>query len=405
MRPLTLPKLGSTMDEGMIIQWHVAVGDTVQTGDVLYEVTTDKVNMEVEADKPLTIVQIVAAAGETVRVGATVALVESDTEGALPIAAGTAPEQSLRPTMKEPPEDNDRTPRASRPDPGLVTQSSPMADAAGVVSAVRASPAARQQARALGVDLTKIAGSGPRGRITRTDVETHAQRLSVATPPDALQPHDKLRDSGRWDGPRALIAQRMSQSALIPQVTLTMPVDMQPIMDLRTQWAERGRKISVADFILLAVSRMLVTHKTLNGWAEDHHYTAASGVDLGYAVDVAGKGLYVVTIRQAQGLGLAQLAEQRQQLTARVINGRATLNDLGTPSFTVSNLGPLGVETFNPLLMPPQVGILGVGALQQEPRLRLILSLTFDHRVIDGAPAAEALKQVKEFLEVPGLLL
>ena len=118
------------------------------------------------------------------------------------------------------------------------------------------------------------------------------------------------------------------------------------------------------------------------------------------------KGLYVVTLPAAQALTLEQIAEGRRLRTERVLHGKATLEDLGKPSFTVSNLGPMGVETFNPLLMPPQVGILGVGTVRSTPTEdRLMLSLTFDHRVIDGAPAAGALKQVKEGLEFPGLLL
>lgn len=404
MKDLTLPKLGSTMDQGMILQWHVSDGDTVRTGEVLYEVTTDKVNMEVEADKPLTVVKILVSAGEAVAVGARVALVESDDERELAADNSVVPDLSPVPTT---------APMAveeyvSRSVPGQGNESavphSTTSNVLGVVTPVRASPAARQRARALGVDLTSIAGSGPRGRITRTDVETYAKHSSHVQW-EGTRPSGASQGIGVWEGPRALIAQRMSRSALIPQVTLTMPVDMRPTMDLRAQWTTRGMKISLVDVILLAVSRMLMTHETLNGWAEDGHYTAASDVDLGYAVDVANKGLYVVTIRHAQQLTLAQLAEQRQRLTHRVLDGRATLEDLGKPSFTVSNLGPMGVETFNPLLMPPQVGILGVGAVQQEPRLRLMLSLTFDHRVIDGAPAAQALKQVKDYLEVPGLLL
>jgi pyruvate dehydrogenase E2 component (dihydrolipoamide acetyltransferase) len=198
----------------------------------------------------------------------------------------------------------------------------------------------------------------------------------------------------------------MTQSAQIPQVTLTMAVDMRSAIAVRQQWVSQGTKISLIDLVLLAVARMLTRVPTLNGWAEHGQFVAASAVDLGYAIDVPNKGLYVVTLPAAQALTLEQIAEGRRLRTERVLHGKATLEDLGKPSFTVSNLGPMGVETFNPLLMPPQVGILGVGTVRSTPTEdRLMLSLTFDHRVIDGAPAAGALKQVKEGLEFPGLLL
>ncbi len=398
MRVLTLPKLGSTMDEGTIVGWHVAAGDRVQAGDVLYEVTTDKVNMEVEADQPLRVVKLLVPEGATVAVGSEVVVIASDDDEDL----GHADE---RPAVLTPTTLNGAgSTRPASPTPELA----PTATAESrPITPVRASPAARQQARARGIDLTTIAGTGPRGRITRADVEAQVGRRFAAMPDSAGARSERgPRVAAGWEGPRAVIAQRMSQSALIPQVTLTMPVDMRAVLELRTQWTARGTKLSVADFVLLAVSRMLLAHCGLNGWAENGQYTPAPGVDLGYAVDVANNGLYVVTIRDAHKLTLSQIAEQRQQRTERVVNGRATLDDLGRPSFTVSNLGPMGVETFNPLLMPPQVGILGVGAVQRTATEdRLLLSLTFDHRVIDGAPAAWALKHLKDFLEVPGLML
>lgn len=392
MTGLKLPKLGSTMDEGMIVAWHVDAGDTVQTGDVLYEVTTDKVNMEVEADRPLTVVKILAPIGANVAVGGEVALVQSDDDLGENRSQLPEPSKNVATSLPVPSQGD------------LVTSSiiDKPVHTAEEVSPVRASPASRQLARTLGIDLTTITGTGPRGRITRADVEAKTEELSAA----AARPERVQREPVAWEGPRAVIAQRMSQSAHIPQVTLNMSVDMRSVIAFRAEWSARRKKVSVADFVLLAVSRMLVIHPGLNGWAENGKFSPAPHVDLGYAVDVASKGLYVVTVREANTLTLTQIAEQRQQRTDRVLNGRATLDDLGKPSFTITNLGPMGIEMFNPLLMPPQVAILGVGAIRSAPTEdRLMLSLTFDHRVIDGAPAAWALKQVKEFLEVPGLLL
>lgn len=387
---LKLPKLGSTMDEGMIVAWHVAPGDTVRTGDVLYEVTTDKVNMDVEADKPLTVVELLVPVGSSVAVGAEVALVETDEDPAVDVpnleswSRTDGGKGRVETFHDEPP------------------KTGPVSIRSLDASMVRASPASRQLARQLGVDLNTVDGTGPRGRITPGDVTAHHR--AHAASPEIISHGPELPTA--WKGPRAVVAQRMTQSAQIPQVTLTMAVDMRSAIAVRQQWVSQGTKISLIDLVLLAVARMLTRVPTLNGWAEHGQFVAASAVDLGYAIDVPNKGLYVVTLPAAQALTLEQIAEGRRLRTERVLHGKATLEDLGKPSFTVSNLGPMGVETFNPLLMPPQVGILGVGTVRSTPTEdRLMLSLTFDHRVIDGAPAAGALKQVKEGLEFPGLLL
>lgn len=392
MTSLKLPKLGSTMDEGMIVSWHVSPGDMVQAGDVLYEVTTDKVNMEVEADQPLKMIRLLAPVGATVMVGGEVALIETD--------------DTIDMVDEESPSVQPAEPSKNQTDSTIAVNAANTAINSAEVSPVRASPASRHLARTLGIDLTTITGTGPRGRIIPADVE--AKKIARADTTSEKRPqldYDQQITAG-WKGPRAVIAQRMSQSALIPQVTLTMAVNVRSVIAIRAAWTARSIKISMVDFVLLAVSRMLMNHPELNGWAENGLFTRSQGVHLGYAVDVPNKGLYVVTLQDTHTLPLVKIAAQRQERTTRVLNGQATLEDLGKPSFTVTNLGPMGVETFNPLLMPPQVGILGVGAIcSTSAEDRLMLSLTFDHRVIDGAPAARALKQVKELLEMPGLLL
>ena len=390
MIPLKMPKLGSTMDEGTIVAWKVMPGDIVGAGDVLYEVTTDKVNMEVEAEKSLKVIKLLAQTGATVAVGADVALIETD-EPVLDLSLTQS--EDVRP--------------ADSPSPQPVHME--MLRGAQTVKdspqAVRASPAARHLARKLGVDLQTLAGSGPRGRVTPMDVQNY-HRNHANEPLQSPTESPPMREPQPFMGPRAVVAHRMTQSAQIPQVTLTMSADMTSVLSLRTQWKERGSAVSVVDMVLLATARMLGEVPSLNGWVEGAQFVSAPGVDLGYAVDVPHKGLYVVTVQEAHALRLEQIAQQRRLRTDRALKGTATLQDLGKPSFTISNLGPMGIETFNPLLMPPQVGILGLGAIygsHESPRMSLCL--TFDHRVIDGAPAALALKRIKQFLEMPALLL
>ncbi len=390
MIPLKMPKLGSTMDEGTIVAWKVMPGDIVGAGDVLYEVTTDKVNMEVEAEKSLKVIKLLAQTGATVAVGANVALIETD-EPVLDLSLTQSEEVRLADSPSPQPVHKEMLRGAQ------TFEESPQA--------VRASPAARHLARKLGVDLQTLAGSGPRGRVTPMDVQNY-HRNHANEPLQSPAESPPIREPQPFMGPRAIVAHRMTQSAQIPQVTLTMSADMTSVLSLRTQWKERGSAVSVVDMVLLATARMLGEVPSLNGWVEGAQFVAAPGVDLGYAVDVPHKGLYVVTVQEAHALRLEQIAQQRRLRTDRALKGTATLQDLGKPSFTISNLGPMGVETFNPLLMPPQVGILGLGAIygsHESPRMSLCL--TFDHRVIDGAPAALALKRIKQFLEMPTLLL
>ncbi len=380
MIALQLPKLGSTMDEGTIVTWRVKDGDEVDAGEVLYEVTTDKVNMEVEADRSLKVVQILVHDGQTVRVGTDVAMIEG----------------------------NQMT-TASRSDDGLHPVERDVNRKVGQTG-YRASPAARRLATMLGVRVDHIKGTGPRGRVTPADVQ-HYTRLQHAKPMEQREsapPIDENvgRSSQALIGTRAVIAERMTQSAKIPQVTLTMSVDMSAVMSLRASWKDAGIDRTIVDLIFLSTARMLSETPQLNGWVQNGRFIPGATVDLGYAVDVPNRGLFVVTIPNVDRMRLDEIAQGRRIRVNRVLAGSANLKDLGSPTFTVSNLGPLGVETFNPLLMPPQVGILGLGALvgsHDAPRMHLCL--TFDHRAIDGAPAAMALRRLRQLLERPGLLL
>lgn len=395
MTELRLPRLGSTMDEGMIVAWRVAAGESFGAGDVLYEVTTDKVNMEVEADYAGTLAKILVGEGQSVRVGEPVAWVDGaewDDNSGIEVASAepSAVMTSSRPMSQD----------------GAIAEAEP-------ASGLRASPAARRRGRELGVDLQTVTGTGPKGRILQRDVESAGKSVGVkpATREFPVEENVVLEVASQarpFSGIRAVTAQRMSQSASIPQVTLSCTARLDDVDAARTRLKGNRSQasISLADFVLLAVARGLMRHPDLNGWVENNAFIPAPQVDLGYAVDAPDRGLYVVCLRSAERLTLEKMAQERRTLTDRVLEGRVRSEDLGKPSFTVTNLGPYGVEWFNALINPPQIGILAVGAVQEwgGPR-RIALSLTFDHRAVDGAPAARFLQDVKAGIENLALLL
>ncbi len=392
MNILRLPRLGTTMEEGTIVNWRVSPGATVEAGDVLYEVTTDKVNMEVEADHSGEIVELLVPEGTTVKVGESIAVVKGEEwQG----------QDGIRESEMAQNEVNFQSVHSERVD---VTPSATVSSIMSSSLSLRASPAARRLARELGVNLHAIQGTGPRGRVTRRDIECIPHKLTN-TRKDTMPGNEGPVIA--FTGPRALAIRRLEESARIPQVTLHTSAKATELLEahntLRTAYTPAS--VSIIDFVLLAVCRALREHPKINGWFEDNGFRFSSQVDLGYAVD-NGEGLYVVTIIEIEHLTLYQIAQKRRELTDHVLNHSLRPAHIQLPSFTVSNLGPLGVESFNPLLYPPQVGILGVGAITtcyDGPRLSL--DLTFDHRALDGAPAANVLKTIKKYVENPLLLL
>ena len=383
-RPVNMPRLGMTMAEGVLMEWRVRPGDAVQAGDVLYEVLTDKVNMEVEAEFGGQVVECLVPAGSTVAVGAPVLLVEDgEPDGGAAIVSG--PENVGEPVTE--PGDRVGMTVSGRSRRGPSEPEAPRR---------RASPAARRLARERGVDLGTVVGSGPGGRIQRQDV------LAASPPTAGLAVGDSLLEHDPFLGPRAVIARRMSEAASIPQVTLTRTVEVSEPRAWRQDLRAVVPSLSLVDFILLAVARVLARHPDLNCWVSAHGIRPFADVHLGYAVDAGRFGLLVPVIRNAHARGLDSLSQERRRLTDLVQKGRHARSDLEGATFTVTNLGPLGVEAFNPLLNPPGAGILGVGRVVDAPHgATLSLSLTFDHRAIDGAPAARVLAAIADFVEDP----
>jgi pyruvate dehydrogenase E2 component (dihydrolipoamide acetyltransferase) len=346
---LTLPLLGDVMTEGTVAKWLQADGAEVAEGAPLYELETDKVSLTVDAPSGGRLERVVAE-GETVAVGAVVGR--------------------------------------------LVAESAVVAEPG--VTEVRATPAARAAARRLGVDLGRLANGR---RIREADVLRHA------APAPGL--------SGR----RKVIAERMRASlAQSAQVTVSMEVDMTDALKLRDQLTRlvgEERRPTITDLVIRATVLALREHPHMNATFEGDQPRTHAEVHMGVAVD-ADEGLIVPVVHAAHALDLLALAQQTREVVNRARTNQLTPEDVRGGTFTVTSLGPLGVDFFTPIINPPQVAILGVGRIftkvaledgRATERQSLYLNLSFDHQVVDGAPAARYLQSVKRFLELPVALV
>lgn len=386
---VVMPKFGLTMTEGTIQQWFKAEGDAIAAGEALFEVETEKVLYEIEAPADGTVAKLLYAVEAVVGVGLPVAVLAEAGEDVAEIAARYADAAGAHaaPTVAAPPE------------------AAPAAES--VASADRpkrvpVTPAARKLAKEHGIDLDRVTGSGPRGRITREDVQKiiDGGGQPAATPApteDEIQP---LR------GMRKVIAERMHQSLQgSAQLTITSEVDVSELID-RRHAVRQEFGVTYTDFIVQACAHALRQHPRMNAALEDGTLRLTSGIHVGLAVALD-EGLIVPVIRDADRKSLEEIAGEAKTLAEKARAGRLTLEDVSGGTFTVSNLGMYGVDAFTPILNTPQTGILGVGRIVEKPALSrgeiarrstMVLSLTFDHRVIDGAPAGAFLQTVADLL-------
>lgn len=400
--PVVMPKLGLTMTQATIVEWHRDEGDRVEKGDVLFTIETDKVTLEIEAPAG-GVLHILVPAGETVVVLTPVARV-------LP-AGVTVEAQTSAPSP-----DQGRV-RASPKARALARERGiPLAGIAGtgprgmVVSAdlegaiapeepVRVSPVARKLAAETGVDLAAVEGTGVSGRVMRRDVERAAE------PPAEPLP---------LSGPRAVIAQRLAASwRERPHVTLTAEADATNLVAAREQaTAELDRKVSYDTFLVTLVARALREHPNVNVRLTETGIEELPEINVGVAVDTE-RGLLVPVVRDAASKSLAQVQETLEGLVARALEGTSLPDDLTGGTFTITNLGMYEIDAFTPIINPPESAILGVGRIAPRPvavegqvvvRETMVLSLSFDHRLIDGAPAARFLQRVKRLVERPFVL-
>ena len=398
-----LPRLGQGMESGTIVKWLKAEGEQVAKGEPLYELDTDKVTQEVEAEASGVLLKIAIPAGE-VEVGRTIAFIGA--QGEEVAAPAAEPEPASNNLLQAAVEGTAR----AAPEPQREVSSSSN-------GRIKASPLARRIARERGIDLAGLRGTGPDGRIVAEDVE-RAQAEPVRAS-DKLQLAREAPAAGVESRPlsnvRKTIARRLTQAWTVPAFQLTVSADMARADELVAKQRELHPdvRITVTDLLTRLCAQGLVRHPDLNVQYSEDALLVFPSANIGIAV-AAPQGLVVPVVHGAERLTLAEIAAVRADLVARARDAKLRAEDLEGGTFTISNLGMYDVEQFVAVLNPPQASILAVGAtvdtvvprdgeLQIAPMMTM--TLTCDHRAVDGATGAEFLRTVKTFLEDPGLAL
>ncbi len=407
---VTLPRLGQGMESGTIVRWLKAEGDEVQKGEPLYELDTDKVTQEVEADSGGVLLKILVPEGQEKPVGTPLAFLGE--------AGEEVPEAAAAPEAAAEPEPEATT----EPEPAVVSAGTvpeqPVAQPdrnGGTVPAerIKASPLARRIARERGIDLAALSGTGPEGRIVAEDVERAAVAGPAAAPVPARAPGAVERVE--LTSLRRTVGRRMTEAWAAPAFQIVMSADMTRAQELRPLLVERhpDERPTVTDVLTKVCAVALMRHRDVNALYAGDAVELHPSANVGIAVATE-RGLLVPVIPGCEALTVAQIAAARADLVGRAREGKLQAADLEGGTFTISNLGMYGVEQFVAVLNPPQAAILAVGAIEERPVARdgglvarpmMTMTLTCDHRTIDGATAADFLRTVKEFLEEPGLTL
>lgn len=423
MPDITMPRLSDTMEEGVIVTWLKQVGDKIHRGEILAEIETDKALMELEAYDDGILEQILFEPGSRVPIGNAIAVIGDGTKP----AAGSSGGSNAAATESRA-ASNDTAKENVADAPGSIgTQNNPIDPAGTVPPAVetgtrkKSSPLARKIARELDIDLAAITGTGPGGRITRNDVES-AHRTIESTPdtPPAVPPTASVTPAGDYDEiPLSTIqqisAKRLTQSKQqAPHIYLTSAVDVTDLLSFRAEinrtLEQAGKtKVSVNDLLVKAVATTLRTDPAVNVSIADDKLLRHHGIHLGIAVATPA-GLLVPVIRDADRKPISEIATETRDKAERARDRKLRTDEMSGGTFTISNLGMFGIEQFTAVINPPESAILAVGAAKDELRLddtkvvtRSILRVTLsaDHRAIDGATAARFLQQLTELLEHP----
>ena len=428
-----MPKMGQTMEEGIIVEWFVKEGDQVKKGDPLFKFESDKAALDAESPASGTVLKILHDAGAEVPILEIVAVIGDPGEDISSYLSAAAPQAAPAPAAPEP--------KATEATPVALPQRTPG-------ERIFASPRAKRVAREAGVDWTAIVGSGPEGRIIERDVQAY-----IATQPKTTPMARKLAAEAGLDlagiagsgsaarvtradisrataapaaagqvvpmsGIRAIISQRMSAGAqTTAPVTLMTEVDASRLVEMREGFKKSPLAGDIVpsynDMLVLIAGRALQEQPNMNARLADEQIELLTDVNVGVAVDTE-RGLLVPVIRDVQAKGLTQIAGDFRDLMNRAREGQSLPDDLSGGTFTITNLGMFDIDAFTPIINLPETAILGVGRIKPRPavvdgavcvRQMVWLSLTFDHRLVDGAPAARFLRRIKQLVEEPYLLL
>ncbi len=451
---ITMPQLSDTMEEGTVVKWLKKEGDKVKSGEVIAEVETDKATMEMESFESGTIEKIVVKEGEKAQVGKPIAILAGKSGG----DSKPAPKQAEAKPTKAAAQGSGATnqpaaatavaashgeaygehSRGEHATHGTHATIAPREDGAHAPDhngvRIKASPVARRIAATKGIDLAQVKGSGPEGRVIQRDVEnftpvakpTAPQGGAIERAKPTAQPAQvlttRIARGQKQVIPltkiRSVIAQRLQQSKQnIPHFYEAIDIDVEDLSKLRERvnknLEKTGVRISIADFVAKAVAMALLQHRDLNSTFDGKEITQHGDVNLGMAVALP-SGLIVPVLRNIDQMGLAEIRVRSADLVERARAQRLKQDELSGATFTVSNLGTFGVREFSAIINPPEVGILAIAAAEKRAvvkgeqivaRSMMTVTLSCDHRVVDGATAADYLRTLKNLLEEPGLML
>ena len=402
---VVMPQMGYDMREGTVVRWYKQEGETVDRGEVIADIETDKATVEFEAYTGGVLGRIVAEAGVAVPVGELIAIITEPGES-VPEAAAPAPSPAAAPA-----------PVAAEPEPAAAP---PPASDGGV----RASPIARRLARERGIDLALVDGSGPNGRITERDVENYQAAAPAAapepapapaaTPEPVAAPSDSRIELSRM---RQTIARVTSDSkSTAPHFYVTAEVDMGNAMSLRrdvNDASDPENRVSVNDLMVKACALALAKHPKFNSFYRVDHLEVHGAMNIGIAIALE-SGLILPGVSNCESKSLLQIASATKDLIARANSGTLRNEEYSSTTFSISNMGMFDVESFTAIIYPPHAAILAVGSVKQQPVVRdgeltvgtmMKATLSTDHRVADGAEAAQFLMEIKRVLENPVSLL
>lgn len=408
---IVMPKLGLTMQEGKIIEWRKKEGDLVEKGEVLFVIETEKITYEVEAPESGVLGKILVNEGETVAVGVVVAylLVNGETSDSI--------EQLLVSVAEQ--EGSHSVTGAI----GTIEEKEPEIIAEGQ-ERIKASPVAKKLAEEHKIDLRKVKGTGPGGRITKEDI------LNILADKEARQIEKEVALSGngkeeqeaeviKLSSMRKTIARRMSESFYsAPHIYFTVETDAGEIIQLRKEllpFIERqtGCRLTITDILVKITAKVLKDFPLINASWSENGITVFKKINIGVATAVE-NGLLVPVIKQADKKTLAELCVERTELVHRAQEGKISMNEITGGTFTITNLGMYNIDFFSAIINPPESAILAVGSIKEKPTYKngevtirplMYLTLSADHRSVDGAYAARFLKQIKDFVEKPVLAL
>jgi pyruvate dehydrogenase E2 component (dihydrolipoamide acetyltransferase) len=435
--PILMPDLGSGMEEGLLLNWTKQVGDTIKDGDVIAEIETDKTTVEVPVHASGTITELVGEPGQTLKVGEVIGYVDSNGAGE------SAPAAEAKPAAQASSANGGSAPaQSSAPaeEADTAEEAEPEAEADGnLPGGVKASPVARKMAAERDIDLKRVKGTGPGGRITKSDIEDYvpgaapARSSAPAAVPPQTAPTSAAIPTPTYTPPaasadteiievskmRSRIAQRMVESKQqVPHFYVTTVVDVEPMLALRKQinaTLDEERKVSVNDLVVKAAALTLRQFPNLNSHFYGDKIVRYKRINVGIAVALPNGGLMNVVAQDADSTPISVMARQNKEMIARARDNKVKPADIQGSTFTVSNLGAYDVDEFAAIINPPEAAILAVSTAAKVPVVkedgtlgvgsRMKLTLSVDHRVSDGAEGAQFLQALKKLLETPMQML